>query len=123
MANYANQKSITITEVDKIKHISNSGNRFAWSIDYKYEAAAMRRLNGNAFKLWRYILYWDGKGYVDFSPAALKKELNFGKNAPAEALSELIRVGYLRQDPTNENKYIFTPALDADYQLLCKEII
>lgn len=118
MANYANQKTITITNMDKIKHIKDSGNRFAISVDFKYEAAAMMRLNGNAYKLWRYLLCWDGKGFVDFSPAALKQDLGFGKNAPSEAFNELLKLGYLQEDPNVSNKYIFIPVLDADYQLL-----
>lgn len=118
MANYANQKTIMVTDVDKILHVPKSGEQFAWSVDFKYEAAAMKRLNGNAFKLWRYLLCWKGKDYVDFSPALLKKDMGFGKNAPGEAFDELIRTGYLQQDPNSENKYIFIPVLEADYQLL-----
>jgi len=123
MANYANQKTIQLTELEKITHKANDDkNRFILSIDFKYEAAAMRRLNGNAYKLWRYLLRWYGgdKRY-EFSPAALKEELGLGKNGPSTAFDELVRVGYLRQDPNIISKYIFTPILDADYQLLSKK--
>lgn len=122
MANYANQKTVIITEVDKILHTKDSGNQFVWSIDFKYEAAAMKRLNGNAFKLWRYLLRWYGKEKVDYSPAALREELGLGKNAPSEAFDELIKVGYLKSVPGISNKYTFTPVLDADFQLLNKII-
>lgn len=120
MASNANQKTIYIDNVERAKHIKDSGNSFVWTIDFKYEAAAMLRLNGNAFKLWRYLLKWYGEGKVDFSPAALKKEIGLGKNAPADSLNELIRVGYIT---TNEKGQLrFNPILDADYQILSKEV-
>ena len=122
MANYANQKTVVITDVERAKHVKDSGNQFVWSLDFKYEAAAMQRLNGNAFKLWRYLLRWEGKGSVDFSPAALKTELGLGKNAPSDAFEELIRVGYIKKDNNSTNKYIFSPVLDADYQILSKVV-
>lgn len=120
MANYANQKTVTIEGVNRIQHTKDSGNDFVLSIDFKYEEAAMMRLNGNAFKVWRYLLRWAGKGKVDYSPAALHK-LGLGKNAPSDAFNELIHAGYLKQDPNALNRYIFNPVLEADYQLLSKE--
>lgn len=119
MANYANQKSIQLTELDKITHKQNDKhNRFIQPLDFKYEAAAMRRLNGNAFKLWRYLLRWYGTEVYDFSPAALTKEIGLGKNGPATAFEELERLGYLRANSDKSNSYIFTPVLNADYQEL-----
>ena len=47
-----------------------------------------------------------------------KQDLGFGKNAPSEAFNELLALGYLKEDPDNSNRYIFSPVLDADYQLL-----
>lgn len=114
--NYANQLSIKLTDLDKITHKEkDKHNRFILSIDFKYEAAAMRRLNGNAFKLWRYFLTWYGKTNYDFSPANLKKVIGLGKNGPSVAFNELLQVGYLRADPNKNNSYIFTPILQADY--------
>lgn len=122
MANYANQKTIAIEGVERIKHIKDSGNSFSWGIDFKYESAAALRLNGNAYKVWRYLLKWYGKGSVDYSPAELKKTMGLGKNAPTEAFNELLRLGYLRPDPDNSTKYIFNPVLEADYEAL-KDVI
>lgn len=119
MANYANQKSVKLTELDKITHKQDDKhNRFIQPLDFKYEAAAMRRLNGNAFKLWRYLLRWYKAEIYDFSPAALAKEIGLGKNGPATAFEELEKIGYLRAVPGKSNFYIFTPVLNADYQEL-----
>jgi len=116
MGNYANQSTIYLTDLEKIKHTEGNGNRFIQPIDFKYEAAAMRRLNGNAFKLWRFLLRWygDPKKY-DFSPAAINKELGMGKNGPNTAFDELVRYGYLTPIPEKMHHYIFTPVLDVDY--------
>lgn len=117
MANYANQKTICLKDLEKITHKEgDKHNRFIQPIDFKYEAAAMRRLNGNAFKLWRYLLRWYGNPQrYDFSPAALKEELGLGKNGPATAFDELIRWGYLTPVEGKNNTYNFTPILDLDY--------
>ena len=120
MANYANQKTIYLTELEKITHKEgDKHNRFIQPLDFKYEAAAMRRLNGNAYKLWRYLLRWYGDPQrYDFSPAALIEELGLGKNGPATAFDELLRVGYLQQNPDQPKNYTFTPVLHADYLTL-----
>lgn len=117
MANYANQKTIHLTELDKVTHkVEDKHNRFIQPLDFKYEAAAMRRLNGNAFKLWRYLLRWYGVPQrYDFSPTALKEELGLGKNGPSTAFEELLNIGYLRPHPDKQNTYIFTPVLHVDY--------
>lgn len=128
MANYANQKYIEITEVEKIIHKSEKENHntFILSIDFKYEAAAARRLSGNGFKVWRYLLKWngvktkDGYKYYDYSPAAIRKEMGLGKNGPDDAFIELVRKGYLFQPEPDihPNKYIFRAILPEDYQAL-----
>ena len=120
MAHSPNQKTIYIDNVERAKHIKDSGNSFVWSLDFKYEAAAMNRLNGNAFKLWRYLLRWYGEGKVDFSPAALKKEIGLGKNAPSDSVDELIRVGYITINEKGQLR--FDPVLDADFQILSKQV-
>lgn len=116
MANYANQLTIHLTELEKITHKQKDESKFIQPIDFKYEAAAMKRLNGNAYKLWRFLLRWYGnpKKY-DFSPAAIRSELGLGKNGPNEAFKELERVGYLKIIPDKNNQYIFTPILEEDY--------
>ena len=117
MANYANQKTIYLIELNKIVHKEgDKHNRFIQPIDFKYEAAAMRHLNGNAFKLWRYLLRWYGNPQrYDYSPSALCKELGMGKNGPAAAFDELERWGYITKDEDKNNGYIFTPVLQCDY--------
>lgn len=117
MAFYPNQLTIHMTELEKITHKEkDKHNRFIQPIDFKYEAAAMRHLNGNAFKLWRYLLRWygDPKKY-EFSPADIIKETGMGKNGPNTAFDELVRYGYIRKMEERQNVYIFTPVLPADY--------
>ena len=118
MAKYANQLRINLINLDKIKHTYKSGNRFIPTIDYKYEEAAMRNLNGNAFKLWRYLLRWYGKDYFFFSPTAINEALGFGKNGATTARDELERKGYITKVPDKLNEYIFSPVLPVDYENL-----
>ena len=122
MANYKNQLRIELTGLEKITHKNEDGNRFIQPINFKYEAAAMRNLNGNAFKIWRYLLRWYGKDYFFFSPAAIKKELGLGENGATTARQELERKGYLTQVEGKENVYIFTPVLSVDYENLKNKI-
>lgn len=121
MAKYANQLRINLINLDKIKHQYKSRNRFIAAIDYKYEEAAMRNLNGNAFKLWRYFLRWYGKEYVFFSPTAINEALGFGKNGATAAREELEKKGYITAIPDKLNTYIFTPVLPVDYENLKKK--
>lgn len=118
MANYKNQLRVELTDLNKITHKQDDGNRFIQPINFKYEAAAMRNLNGNAFKIWRYLLRWYGKDYFFFSPAAIKKELGLGENGATTARQELERKGYLKQVEDKQNVYIFTPVLPVDYENL-----
>lgn len=118
MANYSNQLRIDLTNLEKVTHKKDDGNRFIQPINFKYEAAAMRNLNGNAFKIWRYLLRWYGKDYFYFSPAAIRKELGLGENGATTARKELEKKGYLIPVKDKENVYIFTPVLPVDYEKL-----
>ena len=118
MANYNNQLRIDLTDLNKITHKEKDGNRFIQPINFKYEAAAMRNLNGNAFKIWRYLLRWYGKDYFYFSPAAIRKELGLGENGATTARKELEKKGYLIPVENKENVYTFTPVLPVDYENL-----
>ena len=118
MPNYSNQLRINLTELDKITHKENDGCRFIQPINFKWEAAAMRNLNGNAFKIWRYLLRWYGKSYFFFSPAAIRKELGLGENGATSARKELEAKGYIIPIEGKENTYTFTPVLPADYENL-----
>ena len=118
MAKYANQLRVNLIDLDKIKHTYKSGNRFIPAIDYKYEEAAMRNLNGNAFKLWRYLLRWYGKDYFFYSPSAINEALGFGKNGATTAREELEKKGYITRVPDKLNVYTFSPVLPVDYENL-----
>ena len=118
MPNYANQLKVYLTDLNKIKHTQFSTNRFIQPIDFKYEAAAMRDLNGNAFKIWRYLLRWYGKEYFFYSPAAIRKELGLGENGATTARKELERKGYLQKIEDKENAYKFIPVTEKNYEIL-----
>ncbi len=118
MPNYSNQLRLNLTELDKITHKENDGCRFIQSVNFKWEAAAMRNLNGNAFKIWRYLLRWYGKNYFYYSPAAIKKELGLGENGATSARKELEAKGYIVKVEGKENVYTFTPVLPVDYENL-----
>ena len=118
MANYSNQLRINLTDLEKITHKKDSKNRFIQPIDFKYEAAAMRHLNGNAFKLWRYLLRWYGKDYFFFSPAAISRELKMGEQSVTNSRKEMELKGYLIAIPDKKNTYSFSPVLPIDYEEL-----
>ena len=118
MANYNNQLRIDLTNLDKITHKENDGNRFIQPINFKYEAAAMRNLNGNAFKIWRYLLKWYGKGELFFSPAAISRELEMGEQSVTNSRKEMEKKGYIIKVPDKQNVYIFSPVLPIDYEKL-----
>lgn len=118
MANYANQLKFELTDLDKITHKENDRNRFIQPINFKYEAAAMRNLNGNAYKIWRYLLKWYGKDYFYFSPAAIARELDMGEQSVTNSRKELEAKGYLTRVPDKFNTYSFSPVLPIDYEKL-----
>ena len=118
MPNYKNQLQFRLTDLDKITHKQNGNSRFIQPIDFKYEAAAMRNLNGNAYKIWRYLLRWYGKNTFYFSPAAIARELDMGEQSVTNSRKEMERKGYLIPDPEKQNVYIFTPVLPIDYEKL-----
>ena len=78
----------------------------------------MRNLNGNAFKIWRYLLRWYGKKYFYFSPAAISRELDMGEQSVTNSRKEMEAKGYLIKHPTKKNVYTFSPVLAIDYEKL-----
>ena len=118
MPNYANQLKIKLTDFDKIKHSEGGRNRFIQPIDFKYEVAAMKNLNGNAFKIWRYLLKWYGKGELFFSPAAISRELEMGEQSVTNSRKEMEKKGYITKVSDKQNVYIFSPVLPIDYEKL-----
>ncbi len=107
MANYANQKRIRLGHLGSIAAKGNSGEAFLAPIRWEPLKAPMHILNGNAFKLWVYLLSWEGQGYYDFSPANLAKELNVSDQGARNAKQELIDKGYLV--PCADGSYEFFP--------------
>lgn len=108
MANYANQKRIKISNIEPIYYTAGKvvGNGFYPTLYYDYIDKAATLLNGNAFKLWLYLIRWHNKGYVDFSPAALKERMGMSKSSVTDAKNELIDKGFLIE---NEQELTFNP--------------
>ena len=56
---------------------------------------AMRNLSGNGFKLYMYLLSWEGQKYYDFSPSGIHKSLHISDEGARNARDELIDKGYI----------------------------
>ena len=98
MANYANQKVIKLGHLNDIISRQGDTDSFLKATKWAPIKVAMRVLNGNAFKLWIYLLSWEGKGVYEFSPANLAKELKISDEGARNARKELITKGYLVED-------------------------
>lgn len=109
MAMYANQKVIQLGHLKDIGAASYEKEAFLPPIRWSPIKAPMRILNGNAFKLWMYLLSWEGQGYYEFSPANLAKELNMSDQGARNARQELIDKGYLVPNPNDEKLLEFFP--------------
>lgn len=106
--NYANQNKIIIKNFDNIIHKKGSTDSFLQPIDWIYYDKALDTLSSNAFKLWFYLLRWNGKGAYEFSPTNLMTALNIkAKNTIYNARNELIDKNYLKEE--KENIYYFYP--------------
>ena len=97
MAKFANQKVIRLGHLDEIASNpkQNGEGGFLQAVRWAPIKVAMRTLNGNAFKLWMYLLSWEGKGTYDFSPASIAKELKMSDEGARNARKELLDKGYL----------------------------
>ena len=111
--NYRNQKRIEIKKFDAIIHKEGTNESFLKPINWKYYEQALQDLSGNAFKIWFYLLKWQGQGYYDFSPSHLCGILNIGsKNTIKAAKEELVEKKYLIQH--SDNIYYFYPCGHGD---------
>jgi hypothetical protein len=109
MANYANQKRIVLGHLRDIAAAPYEHEAFLPPLRWAPIKVPLHDLNGNAFKLWVYLLSWEGQGYYDFSPANLAKELSMSDQGARNARQELIDKGYLRPSNTNPNILEFFP--------------
>ena len=117
--NWANMNRVKIEKFNAITHKEGTKEQFLQPIDWKYYDTALQNLSANAFKLWFYLLKWQGQGYYDFSPANLCKVLNIkSKNTIYAAREELVQQNYLIEE--DSNCFIFYPCGNADliYQKL-----
>lgn len=95
MATYPNQKTIQLGHLGEIAAKPREESSFLQAVRWDPIKLAMRILNGNAFKLWMFLLSWEGKGSYDFSPANLAKELKMSDEGARNAKKELIDKGYI----------------------------
>lgn len=108
MANYANQKRMDIINAELLEHKKDSPtDGYYYPMDYKYIDAAAKELNGNAFKIWLYLLRWRNKGYVFFSPAAIEATMGIKKSSVSDSIKELKMKGVVLEDDEKENKLYF----------------
>lgn len=92
---YPNQKRIKMGHLDDIKHQYQMPGHFLKSVYWAPLKEAMRNLSGNGYKLYMYLLSWDGEEYYNFSPATIAKELHMSDEGARNARDELINKGYL----------------------------
>lgn len=107
MANYANQKEVKLGHLNDIAYHKGDNCAFLQSTKWEPIKEAMRVLNGNAFKLWMYLLSWEGNGVYYFSPASVAKDLGISDEGARNAKKELINKGYCIE--ISENKLEFFP--------------
>ena len=110
--NYANQQKILIPPMEHIFYhegeaIDENGYIPLLKNSYMYKAAQL--LNGNAFKIWMYILRWKNQGYFYFSPAAIANAMGIPKSSVSDSKKELIAQGFIYQSEDNPNKFYFSP--------------
>lgn len=107
MANYANQKTIEITNahIDKVAHVANTNVSFLKAIDWKYIEQAQQVLTGNEFTLLVYILKWAGKGEFDFSPAAVEIATQMSDSTATRARTTLENLGFIKLKENKSNRY------------------
>lgn len=113
MANYANQKTVRITNIPTIYSDETSGDLFLHSVKWKYIMAAKKILTDSGFTVWLYFLKWSGmteQGKTkDFSPAQVKEEFGISENGARNGFDDLARKGYLSKVEGKTNLYTFTP--------------
>ena len=94
---YPNQKRIIVGHASDIKHYEDVKESFLQPTKWAPIKEAMRLLTGNGFKLYMYLLSWDGAkdNIYNFSPAGIAKETKMSDEGARNARDELIRKGYL----------------------------
>ena len=113
MANYQNQKRMDILNAELLEHKKNTEtDGYYYPMDYTYIDAAATELNGNAFKIWLYLLRWRNKGYVYFSPAAIENAMGIKKSSVSDSVAELKRKGIVTEDTDSPNKLYFNAVPD-----------
>ncbi len=104
---YSLQKQIVLGHLEDITHKKDQDEAFLQPVNWSPLKEAMRNLTGNGFKLYMYLLSWEGKKFYDFSPSAIAKDLHISDEGARNARDELIRKGYLIS--ITDNKYEFYP--------------
>ena len=113
MANYKNQKRMDILNVELVEHKANTPtDGYYPPMEYTYIDAAAKELNGNAFKIWLYLLRWKNKGFVFFSPAALESNMGIKKSSVSDSIKELKMKGIILEDTESEAKLYFNAVPD-----------
>ncbi len=95
MMKYPNQKKIILGHLEDIKHTERDNEQFLQPTKWEPLKEAMRNLSGNGFKLYMYLLSWEGQKYYDFSPSGIHKSLHISDEGARNARDELIDKGYI----------------------------
>ncbi len=105
MANYKNQNVITNISVDKIKHIKDTEVAWMQPFDWDKMKEMLYLLSGNEYKFYMYLFSWAGKTRYEFSPADLRKRLDFKEDTARKIFKHFVELGFLV--PVKEHQYEF----------------
>ena len=110
MANYKNQLTFYLN-LDKTIRLTGdkSGDSFTPWVFWKYKKAAMKKLTGNAYKLWEYMFSWAGNGKFDLSPKTITEEIGMSDKGIRLARRELEDFGCIKLRENKNNVYDFFP--------------
>lgn len=119
MANYANQKTITIQR-DTVDQ-KNRGKQYILAYTENIANAA-RNLNGSAFKLYIYLLSNQDGFTKDYSPQHFENIYGVSNSSAKRAFQELIEAGYIEYNNKNNYNFNEVPQVKSGISLDCLEI-
>jgi len=109
--NYFNQKEIynNSAEINKIWSRDNDKD-FLHSLRWEQLVLVTSELNGNEFKIWLYLMKFNGITNASFyySPAALEQYFNISESTAQRGFKTLVSLNYLRKNDNNKG-YTFYP--------------
>ena len=114
MANYANQKTITINREAVEQKVKGKQFLLAYTENI---AAAARALNGAGFKLYLYFLSNQDGFTKDYSPQHFENIYGVSHSSAKRAFQELEEAGYLELNKKNQYTFYEVPQIKSSISL------